>query len=353
MAEVGDHVVRVNEGIRVQEHSLCRLCSSQGVSLHQGLKDRLLGVPGVWTLLRCPNCGLVWLNPRPVPEDMGKLYTEYYTHAVSEPVPRRLERLRKAVKRGILASAFGYDGLAKDGVEKSLGWLWARVGLLRDIAGGAVMWLHGSGRGRILDVGCGKGEFLANMRNLGWEVVGVEPDPKAVNLARKQYDLDTYQGTLEEAGFPEESFDVITMNHVIEHLPDPISTLRECHRVLRPGGSLVAVTPNIRSLGFRLFGQAWRGLEPPRHLYLFSTETLRTAAESTGFRGLELRTTSRTARWMWIASQLIRRDGMLPGRLPEGKGLGLQLEGLAFLALEYALNLIIDAGEELVLIASK
>ncbi|MGH2395464.1 MAG: class I SAM-dependent methyltransferase [bacterium] len=123
-------------------------------------------------------------------------------------------------------------------------------------------------RGRLLDVGCGSGRFLVHMRDLGWEVTGVEPDPVAVRVAHRSFHLNVASGTLEDAGFPESCVDVVTMNHVIEHVPDPISSLRECNRVLREGGRLVVVTPNVHSLGHWYFNHSWRGLEVPRHLQL-------------------------------------------------------------------------------------
>ena len=208
-------------------------------------------------------------------------------------------------------------------------------------------------RGRLLDVGCGNGRFLAQMRKLGWEVVGVEPDPEAVRIAKERFGLEVFQGTLEEAGFPDNSFDAITMNHVIEHVPDPIRLLAECRRVLKPGGKLVVVTPNIWSLGRRLFGEHWRGWEVPRHLFLFSPKSLRTCAERAGLVVQNLRTTSKGARFIWAASWLIRRDGKLPGGSPQRVGLWLRLEGLAFWAVEYMLCRVGPFGEEIVVEAVK
>lgn len=94
-------------------------------------------------------------------------------------------------------------------------------------------------------------------RCVNWdEVMGVEPDQEAVRIAREQFRLEIFQGTLEEARFPDDNFDAITLNHVIEHVTDPISLLTECRRILKPVGKLVVVTPNIWSPGARLFGKA-------------------------------------------------------------------------------------------------
>jgi 2-polyprenyl-3-methyl-5-hydroxy-6-metoxy-1,4-benzoquinol methylase len=115
----------------------------------------------------------------------------------------------------------------------------------------------------------------------GWKVEGLDFDEQAVRRARNIYRLNVKQGTLEEARYPDHSFDAVTLRHVIEHLADPLKTLRECLRVLRPGGTLVVVTPNSESLGHGLTHEYWRGLEVPRHLeYFFAdgAEALRTRA---------------------------------------------------------------------------
>jgi len=116
--------------------------------------------------------------------------------------------------------------------------------------------------------------------------------------------------------------------------------------------------PNIERLGHRLYREAWRGLEAPRHLFLFSSSTLRACVERSGLQVLELRTTARTARWMWTASRLIRRNGTLPGGSPQnlrpGLRLRLRLEGLMFHMVEHMMCWAKkDAGEEIVLIATK
>jgi len=333
-----------NDGVRVMEARSCLLCGGEGRLLYNNLRDRLFGAPGVWALMECPACQLVWLSPQPAPEDVGKLYCQYFTH--SAEVPRRSPSgIRKCVKASILESSFGYK---MDGSNTVIGSVLSRIGPLREIVGGGVMWLKASDGKRLLDVGCGNGAFLDHMRNLGWEVAGVEPDGIAVSVARER-GLEVYQGSLEEARFPDEHFDVITMNHVIEHVTDPIGLFKECRRVLKPDGKLVVVTPNIISMGRQVFGEYWRGLEVPRHLHLFSPRSLRACAERAGLRVGEMRTTARSARWMYAASAAIRRDGALPGGSPARTGMRMRLQGLAFQAIEYARG----RGEEIVMRAGR
>jgi len=342
----------INEGICAVERPLCLLCYSKGTALYQNLRDRLFAAPGIWTILGCPKCGLIWLNPCPIPEDIGKLYFEYYTHDTSLyiPIKKPTKSWRKVIKDSILSSVFGYQ---TDYANKTVGLLTSRIGYLRDFVGGSLMWLNGSRPGKLLDIGCGNGRFLVAMRELGWEVAGVEPDGQAAKVAREQGGFSVYEGVLEDTAFPDDTFDAITMKHVVEHLPDPISTLRECQRILKKGGRLVVTVPNIESLGHRIYREAWRGLEVPRHLFLFSPPTLRACAESLGLQILELRTTALMARWMWAASRLIRRNGTLSGGSPQRQSLQLRLMGLAFQAVEHGMCWVTEAGEEIVMIAAK
>jgi SAM-dependent methyltransferase len=252
-----------------------------------------------------------------------------------------------------LAAGFGYRALTKGTRGAILGRILSRFSLLSDIFGGTVMWLPSSLRGQLLDVGCGGGHFLARMRNLGWQVRGVEPDVEAVRLARGHFDLNVFHGTLADARFPANEFDAVTMNHVIEHALDPVDLLRECRRVLKPGGRLVVVTPNARSLGRHRFGRAWRGWEPPRHLFLFTPKTLRLSAERAGLHIETLRTTARLAPPMWMESARLR-DKRLAGQAGDKTaGWAVHMWTRVMGLYEHIFGNIRAAGEEVVLVAGR
>src|SRR5439155_18481916 len=208
----------------------------------------------------CKGCDVAWLDPQPVPQDVGKLYSRYYTHTGKIPVTR-LHRLRQTMVEYAVANL----GYAVDRPKRIVPRLLSRVRPLAREAALQVLGLPASDIGELLDVGCGNGEFIDRMRSLGWRVSGVDPDPKAVSHARSR-GLEVFNGMVSDIPASKQ-FDTITLNHVIEHAIDPVVLLRECRNRLRPGtGRLVRTTPNLNSLGHWWFKDCWRGLEVPRHL---------------------------------------------------------------------------------------
>jgi SAM-dependent methyltransferase len=292
----------------------CYLCGAVGNPLYQNLKDRLFGAPGTWNLKQCPDpdCGLVWLDPMPSEEAIGQAYVNYFTHETpdpqkAKPFPIRITRdAYRYIKGGYLARQFGYP-TARSSWQRLLGSMFYFLPHLREIVGRQVMNLKAQPEGgRLLDVGCGSGGFLESMSLLGWDAVGVEVDPMAVKAAQDKK-LRVHLGDLEAQNFPDNMFDVIVLQHVIEHLHDPIGLLKECRRLLKSGGRLILITPNVQSWGHRLFKDTWRGLEPPRHLYLFSSRTLPALAKASGFAILSLDTSAYTAPYIYFASSAIKK----------------------------------------------
>jgi SAM-dependent methyltransferase len=121
------------------------------------------------------------------------------------------------------------------------------------------------------------------MRSAGWEVEGLEPDPAAAARARS-FGVPVVNAALEGADLAAGSFDVITMSHVIEHLHDPLGALRLCAQALKPDGVLWVATPNVDASRHKAFGRDWIGLDPPRHLVLFTRASLGAALAAAGFR---------------------------------------------------------------------
>ncbi len=177
--------MRFNEEIYVENIETCLLCGAKGVPLYQEMRDRLYGAAGIWSCFRCPEDNHVWLSPRPVIKDIAKVYANYYTHNLANGRRSILVSLKGKVEFTLLRTKFGYDSLS---VEKSSRLRKGIIGLLpmaEEIAGLSIMWLNAYPSGKLLDVGCGNGNFLTLMLRLGWDVSGVEPDAKAAMIAKE------------------------------------------------------------------------------------------------------------------------------------------------------------------------
>jgi ubiquinone/menaquinone biosynthesis C-methylase UbiE len=267
--------------IRTFQCLLCPQCGGKGELLYANMMDRLFGVPGIWSLRSCPNkaCGLCWLDPVPIEEDLHLLYKNYYTHGLDDSRPSFLARLWSFLYASYLAVTWipsAFLGLTK-----------ARRQIQK-------MFLDDLKPGKLLDIGCGNGIFLHRMHKLGWNVTGVDFDAKAIEYAKVRYSADmTFLSTdLSGAKFPDNYFDAIATNHVIEHVPDPVALLKEARRILKVGGRLVVVTPNIQSFGHEKFQDCWIGLDAPRHLQIFSLDALQQCAREAGFDAVKTSTSA-------------------------------------------------------------
>jgi 2-polyprenyl-3-methyl-5-hydroxy-6-metoxy-1,4-benzoquinol methylase len=293
---VGGRPSQYSSGIGVIPYPLCAVCGAEGKQLYSAMVDWLFGVPGNWGMRCCSACAIVWLDPRPTPNDIPKLYSRYYTHDLN-PSMNRLGRLWHATSQFVLAQ-LGYSVDRPKGIAPFL------LSHVRSVARAAaldVLALAASEIGTLLDVGCGNGQFIARMRSLGWRVAGVDPDPAAVAHGRRQ-GLEIFRGEISDV--PDTTrYDVITLNHVVEHVADPTDLLRQCRNRLRPDtGRLIITTPNINSLGHWWFKDYWRGLEVPRHFILFSPAALRGCVTRAGLRLHSLRTETRLARMIYSPS---------------------------------------------------
>ncbi len=341
-----------NADIRSQPHPDCPCCGKQGQPLYAGLRDRLFGTGGSWAISRCsnPGCGLLWLDPMPLAEDIHKAYGRYYTHAAKSGGDGLLRRLFEGAKRGYLANHYGYaEGVsAKARLLGLLPWLYPGRPAELDFS---VMWLKAGLRGRLLDVGAGSGWLVEHMNRLGWQAEGLDFDPQTVEAARNR-GLVFHLGGLLEQGFRESAYDAVTMSHCIEHVHDPRAWLAEVRRILKPGGRLALATPNSESFCHRWFGESWRGLEPPRHLQLFNRDAMAAVLQEAGFRHFRIWTSIRDANGSFMASRSIRDSGGFDMSASPG-GLA-KLGGRAVQMLEALLKLAAPRiGEELIVLAER
>lgn len=235
----------------------CNLCGEDDTRLLFEGWDRLHGLPGRFRMVQCRRCGLIYLNPRPTASQIGRYYPEEYP---------------------------SYGGSRRSGRNRLAQWA-LRYGMGKRLRAVAAF----QPKGRLLDVGCADGAFLALARERGWEAHGVELNPVAAAFCRETLNLPVFTGDLLEAGYPTAHFDVVTLWSVLEHLYNPMAALREIHRIVRPGGLLALAVPNPDSLDARIFGPAWVGYDMPRHLYIFPDGVLQRMLAQTGFHILARR----------------------------------------------------------------
>ncbi len=345
-----------NDGVRVRDAPSCPLCGTRGIELYADLHDRFFAAPGQWALRRCPSCGQAWLDPMPEVEELGKLYGSYWEEFDSL-FPRVDQGLGYAGRNLFDAATnaalrvMGYPDRVGSPASRLLARILPLVPPLKEILDGTVMSLRQKDDGRLLDVGCGDGSFLVLMRSIGWKVSGIEPDPVAAKLAREGHRLDVSVGNIEDIDLPEAAYDAITMQHVIEHVYEPIGVLKRAFAALKPSGVLSIRTPNLDSLGHARFRDMWMHMDPPRHLRLFVPSTLSTCVKRAGFTILDMHTSPRSAQTVFDLSSAIRKaPGARFARAPGHRSLRSRL----FLVEESAYcSAGSEVGEEIVLLATR
>ena len=292
----------------------CPACGHRGIdsSAYEGVVDVLGGTPGRWNLYECARCRSLYLNPRPAGLGIPLAYQTYYTH----------ER------------EIGGDAMATNSIVGRLvaGYLSDRFGLRTDRALAAGRWLfllipplrhqldyflrHLPRKpGVLLDVGCGNGAFLQRATKAGWDAEGIEPDESAARVAR-QTGCSVETETLDSYA-TSKRFDVVTMSHVIEHVPDPRRAVKKAYDILADGGMLWMATPNVCSPGRYHYGADWRGLEVPRHTAIFTAEALSNMLREAGYQQIRFHCRGRGARYSIVQSEAsASRRGISKPRLP-------------------------------------
>ncbi len=219
--------------------------------------DNMYNIPGKFLLVKC-QCGLKFLNPQP-DKELSKHYpSEYYSIAHTPQ--------RSKISEFVYNTYFGNGSF----VFKVL--FFPIYPILR----GAKVRPGKS----VLDVGCGSGVFLSRMKALGMKVSGVDPFTKnnpALNI--KKAELKSVKG----------QFDVITMNNVLEHVPNPVNDLKIIRKLLKADGTAIIAVPNVNSVFFKIFGRYWAELDAPRHLFHFNRKTLEATMKKAGLKVIKVR----------------------------------------------------------------
>ncbi len=227
----------------------CPLCNATEIKNVYTTIDRHYGIKGEYTIDKCSGCGLVFLNPMPTNEDLTSLYPKtYYSYQSFAENPSFF----KKIYRKYIVRLGTYDP-------------------------------HFDKPGSILDIGCGSGKFLYEMKEKGWKVAGVEVNESAAAMGNEVAQLNIHGGDLLTAGYNAESFDYIRSNHSFEHITNPDEVLTEVHRILKKDGKLLIGVPNIESFNGRLFKKYWWYLGAPVHPFNYSISTLSRILEKHGF----------------------------------------------------------------------
>lgn len=262
----------------------CNLCGGDDTRPLHRLRERAYGLPGLFQVVECEQCHLVYLNPRPTRRSIRMFYPPSYAPYIqsqTEIPPGRWGRMKSWIKRRIFetAGAMSPECVGQQRLKRSI-WLTPLVWFYTLLNPRFIPFEEGK---RVLDIGCGRGDLLRFLRDLGWEVHGLEPDPETARACRDRFGLDVIETEFEEYGAAPEPFDLVVFNHVLEHLHHPSEALRRANRLLRPGGRLLICAPDITSIEYRMFKDDWFSLECPRHLSHFSPTTLGQMLRQTGF----------------------------------------------------------------------
>ncbi len=264
----------------------CPLCGAADATEWLRAADPTATVEGEFRIVRCRPCGMKYLNPRPREEDLPRCYGgDYAPH--QDPArsrPRRLSLADRLVLRHLLGWPFAPPprpgpAPASPLARRVLAPLFRRFRADRK----NIRFLPFEGTGRLLDLGCGAGAYLALCRLGGWDGKGVEIDARAVEVARKHLGLSVHHGSILDAPFPPASFDVANLSHVLEHVGNPREVLSRVRELLVPGGLLSVSVPVADGYALARLGRHWHYLELPRHLLHFDRPVLLRFLASCGF----------------------------------------------------------------------
>lgn len=259
--------------------------------MEHGGTEQAMPCDSQWTIVTCNECGLTYTNPRPTQQAIGTYYPQdYYAFAENDGGRIGLKSwVKKTLRQTRLLWSFcqhtPLSGGVNDAITPEIGWIPV---------------------GTFLDVGCGSGAALDAMRNFGWNTIGVELSRPAADLAKRK-GHEIWNGDLASLECPPASVDVVNMSHVLEHLHSPTQALRRIAELLRPSGTLIVEVPNFSSIWVRVFGEKAWGLDLPRHLFHFSSESLSRLLQECGFEIMFLKLQS-TPSYLLKCLQLSLQD---------------------------------------------
>lgn len=259
--------------------AVCPVCQRTNFSTIGKVSDHSQTTQESFLLNSCRHCGLQFINPRPFEDEMAQYYSTAYYKLT--PFNDKMSTMKKFA----LASWFGYP-LTNGASPFHTGVFKLLQPFFKNKLGRQIPDFVEDGF--LLEIGCGRGEYLAKMRDFGWNVRGVDVSQEAIDFAKNHYQLDVCVAGADNLPYDDAFFDVVFLKHVIEHLHEPIAIMKEIFRVLKPNGRILMTTPNTSSLGNRLFGKQWMHYDPPRHLMVYNPKSLSHLFNLTGVALLTL-----------------------------------------------------------------
>ena len=240
----------------------CPICNSSVYYFFMRLKDLYYFYPEEFTLVKCKDCRLVYLNPRPTENCISHFY----------PLTYNLEENYQEPQGRINARIHAVNSIIKTG--------------------------------RVMDIGCGRGDFLHQLKLGGFEVLGIDVSKAQTEYGNKKYGLNLICGDFLRHTFPTEWFDCITLFHSLEHFHSPVEYINKVYSVLKKNGTIFISVPNANSLQAALFKKYWPGWDPPRHLVTFDRQNLASLLKKSGFEVLAVQQD-----WdsKWAFSESLRR----------------------------------------------
>jgi 2-polyprenyl-3-methyl-5-hydroxy-6-metoxy-1,4-benzoquinol methylase len=288
----------------------CPVCGHGGNIWTEKAKDYVTHIPASWIFRQCSHCKSLWQDPCTVGEDIGKMYPDNYGFTRSVISDLKWKGFKHSIKAGILAGGFGYSDsslTASSSMGFCAGKFIGKFSISKLQVGRMIRFLDSQPGGRLLDVGCGNGSFLKLMNRLGSESEGIEPDPKAAQVA-KASGLKVMEGFLESADLPPAYYDAITLSHVMEHFQQPQVALQKISKCLKPGGVFVSISPNPVGLMSKIYHDKWYQLDAPRHLVIPSPKGYELLCGKFGLKA-NCWTSHQTTFWILRECSSIRKTG--------------------------------------------
>jgi 2-polyprenyl-3-methyl-5-hydroxy-6-metoxy-1,4-benzoquinol methylase len=283
----------------------CEICGNKQFELLFKQNDKNLNIPEKFSIFKCNKCGIIFLNPQPSFKELEKHYSSEKYYSLKKINTKESKKTRFKLKL--------YD-IYFNRKNKNLLLKIAFYPIKFIIRGTKI-----EKDKNILDIGSGSGQFLYDMKELGMKVHGIEPGDFNEKEAKK-YELNIEKKDLIKYKEKKAYFDIITMNHVLEHVNNPKEVIQKINFLLKSQGLFIIGVPNTNSLASAIFGKNWHQLDIPRHLFDYSNKNLRSLLEKNGFKILKIRYNSRPNQFvvsLYFALGIKKRTGIF-NRILEG-----------------------------------